>query len=267
MINGATRVFAILGDPVSHSLSPLMQNAAFRALGLPASYVPLRCSADDLPALMRTLGRAGGGGNVTVPHKEVAAGAVDVCRDAAKTVESCNTFWDEEGRLVGDNTDVHGLIEALHQLEVSNAPWFIAGTGGGARAAVVAAREMGVPVAAESRSADRQRRFEQWISARGVALAPPAECRVLINSTPLGLQAGDPLPIEPGRFPRAEIAFDMVYARGETSWVRAMRPTIRRAADGRAMLVAQGAAALECWYPSKHAPVEVMRAAVNAALR
>jgi shikimate dehydrogenase len=139
VINGATRVFAILGDPVSHSLSPLMQNAAFRALGLPASYVPLRCSADDLPALMRALGRAGGGGNVTVPHKEVAAGAVDVCRDTAKTVESCNTFWDEEGRLVGDNTDVHGLIEALHQLEVSNAPWFIAGTGGGARAAVVAA--------------------------------------------------------------------------------------------------------------------------------
>ena len=267
MINGATRVFAILGDPVSHSLSPLMQNAAFRALGLPASYVPLRCSADDLPALMRALGRAGGGGNVTVPHKEVAAGAVDVCRDTAKTVESCNTFWDEEGRLVGDNTDVHGLIEALHQLEVSNAPWFIAGTGGGARAAVVAAQEMGVPVAAESRSADRQRRFAQWISARGVALAPPAECRVLINSTPLGLRAGDPLPIEPGRFPRAEVAFDMVYARGETSWVRAMRPTVRRAADGRAMLVAQGAAALECWYPSKHAPVEVMRAAVNAALR
>lgn len=267
MINGATRVFAILGDPVSHSLSPLMQNAAFRALGLPASYVPLRCSADDLPALMRALGRAGGGGNVTVPHKEVAAGAVDICRDAAKTVESCNTFWNEDGQTIGDNTDVHGLIEALHQLEVTNAPWFIAGTGGGARAAVVAAQEMGVSVSAGSRSADRQRRFEQWISARGVALAPPTECRVLINSTPLGLRAGDPLPIEPGRFARAEIAFDMVYARGETSWIRAMRPTVRRAADGRAMLVAQGAAAFECWYPGKHAPVEVMQAAVNAALR
>ena len=267
MIHGATRVFAILGDPVSHSLSPLMQNAAFRALGLPASYVPLRCSADDLPALMRALGRAGGGGNVTVPHKEVAAGAVDVCREAAKMVESCNTFWDEEGRLVGDNTDVHGLIEALHQLQVTNAPWFIAGTGGGARAAVVAAKGMGVSVSVGSRSADRQRRFEQWISARGVALAPPTECRVLINSTPLGLRAGDPLPIEPGRFAHAEIAFDMVYARGETAWIRAMRPTVRRAADGRAMLVAQGAAAFECWYPSKHAPVEVMRAAVNAGLR
>jgi shikimate dehydrogenase len=267
VISGATRVFAILGDPVSHSLSPLMQNAAFCALGLPATYVPLRCSAEDLPALMRALGRAGGGGNVTVPHKEVAAGAVDVCRDVAKTVESCNTFWNEDGHMVGDNTDVHGLIEALHQLEVSNAPWFIAGTGGGARAAVVAAQAMGVSVSAASRSPERQQRFERWISARGVALAPAAECRVLINSTPLGLKAGDPLPIEPGRFARAEIAFDMVYANGETSWIRAMRPTVRRAADGRAMLIAQGAAAFECWYPSKHAPVEVMRAAVNAALR
>jgi shikimate dehydrogenase len=267
VISGATRVFAILGDPVSHSLSPLMQNAAFLALGLPATYVPLRCSADDLPALMRSLGRAGGGGNVTVPHKEVAAGAVDICREVAQTVESCNTFWNEDGRLVGDNTDVRGLLEALHQLEVAKAPWFIAGTGGGARAAVIAAREMGVPVSAGSRNADRQRRFEDWISARGVTLVPAPECRVLINSTPLGLKPGDPLPIEPARFARAEIAFDMVYASGETSWIRAMRPRVRRAADGRAMLIAQGAAAFECWYPNKHAPVEVMRAAVNAALR
>jgi shikimate dehydrogenase len=266
VIEGSTRVFAILGDPVSHSLSPLMHNAAFRALGLPATYVPLRCSADDLPALMRSLGRAGGGGNVTVPHKEVAAGAVDVCRDLAKRVESCNTFWNEDGRMVGDNTDVQGVIEALHQLAVSSAPWFIAGTGGGARAAVAAAQEMGVAVAAVSRSPERQEGFERWISARGVALAPAAACRVLINTTPLGLKGGDPLPIEPDRFPGAEVAFDMVYARGETSWIRAMRSRVRRAADGRAMLVAQGAAAFERWYPTKHAPVEVMRAAVNAAL-
>jgi len=265
--NGPTRVFAILGDPVNHSLSPLMQNAAFRVLGLPAAYVPLRCSADDLPGLMRSLGRAGGGGNVTVPHKEVAAGVVDICRDAAKVVESCNTFWAEDGQMVGDNTDVLGLIEALRQLEVSKAPWYIAGTGGGARAAVAAAGELGVPVSAGSRSPERQQRFERWISACGVALAPVAECRVLINSTPLGLAAGDPLPIEAARFPRAEIAFDMVYARGETSWIRAVRPMVRRAADGRAMLVAQGAAALERWFPEKRAPVEVMRAAVNAALR
>jgi shikimate dehydrogenase len=90
---------------------------------------------------------------------------------------------------------------------------------------------------------------------------------VLINSTPLGLHDSDALPIQPGVAPDAEVALDMVYAAGETPWVRAMRPRVRRAGDGRAMLVAQGAAAFELWFPDKRAPVEVMRAAVNAALR
>jgi shikimate dehydrogenase len=264
---GAIRVFAILGDPVAHSLSPVMHNAAFAALGLPATYVPLRCSADDLPGLMHALGRAGGGGNVTIPHKDTALRALDDCRDLAESVESCNTFWNENGRTVGDNTDVQGVLEALHQLNVSQAPWFIAGTGGGARAAVAAARELGVAVAVRSRTPERQTRFEHWTASRGVSLAPPADCRVLINSTPLGLNSGDPLPIEPGRFPRAEIVLDMIYAPGETAWVRTMRSSVRRASDGRGMLVAQGAAAFERWFPEKPAPVEVMRASVNAALR
>ena len=267
MISGGSRVLAILGDPVAHSLSPTMQNAAFRALGLSAVYVPLRCAAEDVPPLLRALGRAGGGGNVTVPHKELAARSVDTCRELAETVEACNTFWSENGRIVGDNTDVPGLVEALHQLEVSRAPWFIAGTGGGARAAVLAAREFGVPVAVRSRDRGRQSRFESWIASRQVELAPPADCGVLINSTPLGLHQDDPFPIEPDGFPRAEVAFDMVYAPGQTTWIREMKSRVRRAADGRAMLVAQGAAAFERWFPGKHAPVEVMRAAVNAALR
>jgi shikimate dehydrogenase len=267
VISGHSRVLVILGDPVAHSLSPAMQNAAFRALGLSAVYVPLRCCADDVPALIRAIGRAGGGGNVTVPHKDIAARAVDVCRELAETAEACNTFWSEDGRTVGDNTDVIGVLEALHQLEVSNAPWFIAGTGGGARAAVVAAGEFGVPVAVRSRDPDRQSRFESWISTRGVPLVPAEDCGVLINATPLGLGEDDPFPIDPDDFPRAEVALDMVYTRGETSWVRAMRSRVRRAADGRAMLVAQGAAAFERWFPGKRAPVEVMRAAVNVALR
>ena len=267
MINGSSRVFAILGDPVSHSLSPAMQNAAYRALGLSAVYVPIRCSAQDLPPLITAIARAGGGGNVTVPHKELAAGTVDICRAAAERVEAVNTFWSEDGRVVGDNTDVSGLLQALHQLGVVPSPWFIAGTGGGARAAVVAAAEHGVPVAIRSRDTRRQKEFETWVVSRGVSLASPSECRVLINSTPLGLQPNDPLPIDPAGFDRAEIAFDMVYAPGETSWIRAMKSRVRRSADGREMLVAQGAGAFERWFPGKRAPVEVMRAAVNVALR
>jgi shikimate dehydrogenase len=267
VISGDTRVFVILGDPVSHSLSPAMQNAAFRALGLPAVYVPLRCSAEDLPSLVRSVARAGGGGNITVPHKESAAKAMDVCRELAQTAEACNTFWSEEGRTVGDNTDVPGLLDALHQLEISRAPWLIAGTGGGARAAVVAAGMHGVPVAVRSRERQRQKQFESWVTSRGVPLAEPSDCRVLINTTPLGLHPADPYPFEPNGARGVEVAFDMVYANGETPWIRTMKSRVRRSADGRAMLVAQGAAAFERWFPHKRAPVEVMRAAVDAALR
>lgn len=267
MISGKSRVLVILGNPVSHSLSPAMHNAAFRALGMTAVYVPLRCRAEDLASLLRGIAHAGGGGNVTVPHKEIAAQSVDTTRELVQTVEACNTFWNEDGKTVGDNTDVPGLLEALHQLEVRQEPWFIQGTGGGARAAAVAAAQHGVPIAVGSRDPRRQNEFEHWIGSRGVALAEASSCRVLINTTPLGLNPADPLPIDVGRFPRADVAFDMVYAPGETSWIRSVRPRVRRSADGRAMLVAQGAAAFERWFPGKRAPVEVMRAAVNGALR
>ncbi|MGH7507911.1 MAG: shikimate dehydrogenase family protein [Gemmatimonadales bacterium] len=267
MIDGATRVFAILGNPVAHSLSPTMHNAVFRTLGLPAVYVPLLCPAEEVPTLIRALGKAGGGGNVTIPHKEIAARAVDVSSDLVETVEACNTFWSDDGATAGDNTDVVGVLKALRELDAPRAPWLIAGTGGGARAAVVAARECGVGVAVTSRDAGRRSRFESWVCSRGVELVGAEECRVLINSTPLGLRKGDPLPIQPEVAPHAQVALDMVYVRGETEWVRAMRSRVRRAADGRGMLVAQGAAAFELWFPQERAPTEVMRAAVNAALR
>jgi shikimate dehydrogenase len=267
VIGGSTRVFAILGDPVAHSLSPLMQNAAFRALGLKAVYVPIPCSPEDLGPLIQALTRAGGGGNVTVPHKELAARAVNRCLELAQTVGACNAFWGDDGTSVGDNTDVHGVREALRELGAPDAPWLIAGTGGGARAAVIAARNAGAAVAVSSRDPSRQRAFESWITSQNVSVTTRDECGVAINSTPLGLKAGDPLPIPVDAAPRLEVALDMVYAAGETQWVRTMRPRVRSAADGRTMLVAQGAAAFQCWFPKRHAPVEIMRAAINAALR
>jgi shikimate dehydrogenase len=267
VIGGATRVFAILGDPVAHSLSPVMQNAAFVALGLPAVYVPLRCTAADLPPLLGALVRAGGGGNVTVPHKELAAASVDRCLERAELVGACNTFWGEAGQSIGDNTDVTGVCNALDRLEPPDGAWLILGTGGGARAAVGAARLRGAEVAVVSRAADRKDAFERWAASLGVGRAPAEECRVLINATPVGLHDGGAVPAGGSVAKHAEVALDMVYARGETRWVHAMRAAGLRAEDGRAMLVAQGAAAFERWFPAERAPTEVMRAAVNAALR
>jgi shikimate dehydrogenase len=265
--DGDTRVFALLGHPVAHSLSPAMQNAAFRALGLRASYVALRCDPRDLTCLIQSLARSGGGGNVTTPHKEAAALAVERRLEAALEVGACNAFWVENGAVVGDNTDVDGLLRALEPLRVTEGGWFILGTGGGARAAAVAAARCGAGVAISSRSADRARAFERWVAERGIGVVPPGDCRLVINATPLGLRPDDPLPLAPDAVPRAAAAFDMVYRTGETPWVVAMRAAGRRAADGRGMLVAQGAAALERWFPGVRAPTEVMRAAVDAALR
>jgi shikimate dehydrogenase len=266
VIDGSTRVFAILGDPVAHSLSPAMQNAAFRVLGLPAVYVALRCAPADVSGLIRALSHAGGGGNVTVPHKEVAAESVDRPQPTVERLGACNTFWGENGATVGDNTDVPGLLAALDDLETPPGPWLVIGTGGGARAAVGAARERGAAVVVASRSADRRRRLEDWARGLGVSIAEADGCSTVVNTTPLGLVQGDPLPLAAPP-PGAAVALDMVYTRGETTWTHAMRAAGLRAADGRGMLVAQGAAALERWFPGVQAPVEVMRAAVDARLR
>ena len=266
MIDGSTRVFAILGDPVAHTLSPAMHNAAFRVLGLPAVYVALRAHADDVPGLLHALSRAGGGGNVTVPHKELAARTVDRQEPMVERLGACNAFWGEDGGIVGDNTDVPGVLAALDNLEAPPGPWMVLGTGGGARAAVGAACQRGVAVAVASRSADRRRRFEAWAAELGVRSADNDRCTVVINTTPLGLHPGEPLPLAMAPA-GARVALDMVYAPGETAWTHAMRSAGLRAADGRGMLVAQGAAALERWFPGVRAPVEVMRAAVDAELR
>jgi shikimate dehydrogenase len=159
------------------------------------------------------------------------------------------------------------LLRALEPLDPPPGPWLIVGTGGGARAAAVAAVRCGARIAVSSRAPDRAAAFAGWVADRGAEPAAPAECHLVINATPLGLRADDPLPLDPGVVPRAAVAFDMVYRTGETPWVRAMRAAGRRATDGRGMLVAQGAGALERWFRGVTAPTEIMRAAVDAALR
>ncbi|HEX6644150.1 MAG TPA: hypothetical protein VF037_05710 [Gemmatimonadales bacterium] len=267
MAGERVRVFAILGDPVQHSLSPAMYNAAFRALGLSAVYVPVRCSSRDLPGLLGGLARSGGGGNVTVPHKELAARLVQDASELAREVGACNTFWRHAERVRGDNTDVEGVTEALRAIGVTGGRWLVAGTGGGARAVVIAARRAGAGIAIRSRDPERAAEFGAWAEQRGVALVPPDTCDVLINATPLGLRRGDPPPIPDDAAPQAHAALDLVYARGGTPWVVASARRGLAAADGRELLLHQGVAAFRRWYPDLAPPVDVMRAAIHAALR
>ncbi|HEV8150647.1 MAG TPA: hypothetical protein VGP61_10730 [Gemmatimonadales bacterium] len=263
-IGGTTRVFAILGDPVAHSLSPLMQNAAFHALGLNAVYIPLRCSAESLDELMLTLARQGGGGNVTIPHKTRAAEVV--ARHGESSAPVCNTFWGQDGRLQGAETDSGAILTVLSRMGPVGSDWLLLGTGGSARAALQAARQAGARIAVRSRSAGRAAELEQAAAALGLELTQLGACQVVLNCTPLGLRPEDPLPLNPAEAPNARSALDLVYCPGETAWVHAMRAANASAADGREVLLEQGAAAFELWFPDRVAPREVMRAAIRTAL-
>jgi shikimate dehydrogenase len=202
-----------------------------------------------------------------VPHKELAAKSVERPSGRVQSLGACNTFWNDDGASRGENTDVDGVLDALRRLEAPPTAWLIAGTGGGARATVAAAAARGARVAIRSRDGARRQGFEDWVRAQGVEIVAAGECEVLINTTPLGLHAGDHLPLALDDAPHGMVALDLVYHRGETAWVKQMRQEGLRAADGRAMLVAQGAAAFRCWFPEEDPPVEVMAATVNDALR
>lgn len=263
------RLLAVVGDPVAHSLSPRMQNAAIRAAGLAAVYVALRTPPESLPTVLDALRAVGAAGNVTVPHKEAAFRHVARPTDLARRAGACNTYWVEHGELAGDNTDVAGVLGALDALGARGGTWCVAGTGGSARAVALAAAERGATVLVRSRTPERARAFAAWAESVGVAARPAgAEARadVLINATPLGLRPGDPSPI-PDAFARgARVALDLVYARDRTAWVRALRARGIAAEDGREVLVRQGAAAFARFFPGTPPPVEVMRAAVVRAL-
>ena len=269
MITGRTRTFAILGDPVTHSLSPVMQNAAFRALGLDAVYIPLRCEPSEVPGLMMALARNGGGGNVTIPHKGVAAATVERPSSWVRAIAACNTFWCDDGDpgVHGDNTDIEGILAAVDRLDAPDGPWLVAGTGGSARAVAAAACERGVALAAISRDTTRQAGFQSWAThSLGVRIVEPAECRVVVNATPVGLAREEADPVALETLPRVEAVLDLVYASGRTGFVRRARARGLSAEDGREVLVRQGAAAFTRWFPELQPPVEVMRSAVNGAL-
>jgi shikimate dehydrogenase len=266
MQGGRTRVFALLGDPVAHSLSPAMHNAAFRVLGLDAVYVPMPCASAHVPVLMAALAEAGGGGNVTVPHKQVAATALTRPSERVTALGACNTFWWDGTALAGESTDVEGVQAALRRLDVEAQTWLVIGTGGSARAVVEAARLAGARLAVSSRDPGRAAALLALAGTRGVEAATADEATLVVNATPLGLKTGDPLPCRPEATPHAVAALDLVYRRGETAWVRQQRAAGRRAADGREVLLAQGAAALTRWFPKQTPPLDVMRAALHAAL-
>jgi shikimate dehydrogenase len=259
----------VLGDPVRHSLSPEMHNAAIAALGLNAVYVALPVPTHALARTLETCAMLGIAGNLTVPLKEAGAAVVPHLSDLGRRLGAINTFWPEDGELHGDNTDVPGLSAVLAELAAPG-PWLLCGTGGSARAVAAVAGSAGVRLLVRSRDPARAAAFCDW--CRRLDQAPDAvpddggTVGTAINATPVGLDAADPEPVPPERVSGTRVALDLVYRAGETAWVRACRARGLRALDGRELLLAQGVVAFERFFPGQRAPREQMRAAIRRAL-
>jgi shikimate dehydrogenase len=268
-VTAAPRRLLLLGHPVAHSLSPVFQNAALRALGSDLRYEALDVPPERFAETFRTLALDGAAGNVTVPYKAAAAEACDQIMPLARRVGAVNTFWTVGGRLVGDNTDVggfHAAARALLGAEPRELRVALLGAGGAAAAVLAAVAEWPAStVAVWNRSPDRAVR----LAAAFAGVATAAEflatavrgADLVVNATTVGMRDDD-VPFHPAILARRAAVLDLVYRPGETAWVRLARARGLRAADGLTMLVEQGALAFERWLG-----VPPDRAAMWAALR
>ena len=274
-ITARTRVLALFGDPVEHSASPEIQNAAFIEAGVDGVYIAVRCATEDLAGFMRGLALAGGGGNITLPHKEKAAAIVDVSSEAVRRTGACNTFWGQDGKVHGDNTDVEGFRRALRIFVDGPSQGIralVLGAGGAARATLLGLLEEGAgEVLVYNRTSERAQAVARRIGGQRARVVPLMEelggerFDIVINTTRVGLNPDDPAPIDFEILDRAGAAMDLVYGKHQTAFVNAAERLGIRATDGMEMLVQQGAASFESWW-SKPAPIELMRDAVRRSL-
>lgn len=265
----------LLGHPVAHSLSPLFQTAALARAGIAVAYDALDVAPASLPALLDALVRERVAGNVTIPFKHAVAARCTRRTAIAEQTGAVNTFWVEDGALVGDNTDgpaFHDVAVALLGGVPAGACVAVLGAGGAAAAVVAAAAAWpGVEIRVWGRTRERATALAaRWESVASVAATARDAVRgasLVVNATPVGLHDESIAPIDPAALPGDCAVLDLVYGPGETAWVRAARARGHRAADGLGMLIAQGALAFERWFgtaPDRAAMWDAVRPVAGA---
>lgn len=270
---------AVLGDPVAHSRSPVMQNAALAALGLGGewTYEAIRIPPADFAELTRALPAEGFvGANVTIPHKEAALALADDASAAATEIGAANTLtFRDDGGIRADNTDAPGMLAALDRT-VAGSRALVLGAGGSARAAVWALASQGAAVEVWNRTGERAAELVSNLSgvvADGARLAAVSEeaarsghYDLLVNCTAIGLEPDDDpfeaLPLELEGIGETAV-LDLVYAHtGATALVAAARERGADVVDGLEVLVRQGAESLRIW-TGLEPPLDVMREAAR----
>ncbi len=280
-VDGSSTVLVgVIGDPIAHSLSPTLHNAAFAELGLDWHSTAIRVRDDqagDVLPLMRKHPLAGL--SVTMPLKAALASLVDSCSDRAQRLNAVNCLINRNGLILGENTDGQGFLESLERGTDFNANGrrcVVLGAGGAARAVILALAEAGASdVVVINRTRARAEDAAVLAGRVGRVLASSdepgeverviAQADLIVNATPIGM--GDPAalgaswPANPSLLHDGQVAADLIYVPRPTPWLTAAADAGATTVDGLGMLVHQAAAQIELW-TGQPAPVEAMWSAV-----
>ena len=280
-ITGQTKIVGIIGDPIKHSRSPLIHNAAIAALGLDYIYVPFHVQPDSLGAAIEGFKATNVGGiNVTIPHKQNVMSYLDEISREATLIGAVNTLIFKDGAIIGENTDAPGFLQAMQE-DGLNVPQggsaVVIGAGGSARAIVVAlalagVRTIGITNRTVSRAVALATDLSEktGISIYGIGLddakLPHAvrTSQLIVNTASTSMDVSHPLLINPKWLEPQSIVYDIVYTPPETRLLQAAAEKDCHTIGGLGMLVHQGAIAFEKW-TGVNPPVEIMRQALQGA--
>ena len=266
-VDAATQVYGVAGDPVEHSLSPIMMNAALRRESVNAVYLSLHAkSLKDLLACVRDIPIRGL--SITMPYKQAIVDALENSDALTRQIGACNTVVRSlDGKLYGFNTDVGGIVAPLEQrLHLAGARILIIGAGGVARAAAFGLKAKGAEVFLTNRTPEKAQTLARQAKAKHLKRADIAKTAfdVIINATPVGMGNGKQSPLEDKEL-NTKYVFDLVYTPAETKLTKMARARNLQVIPGLEMFVQQGARQFEIW-TGKPAPIAEMGYVVTKAL-
>ena len=267
MVDAATQVYGVVGDPVSQSLSPIMMNTAFRRETVNAVYLALHAkNLKDLMSCVQEIPIRGL--SVTIPYKQEIVEALTNSDPLTKQIGACNTVVrGQDGKLYGFNTDVAGIVTPLEErLTLQGAKILVVGAGGAARAAVFGLKNKGAEVFITNRTAANGQSLARQAKAKYMKRADVAKSSfdVILNATPLGMGNNKQSPLEEKEL-NTKFLFDLVYVPAETKLVKMAKAKNIQVVPGLEMFVQQGARQFEIW-TGKPAPVAEMGFVVSKAL-
>lgn len=272
--------FAVLGFPIKHSLSPIMHQASFNALGFEGTYEKMAVPPEELDAKLTELAADGFGGlNITIPLKEVALKLMDELDPSAELLGAVNTVIFKDGKRYGACTDGFGFqtaVEKNFDFDFSGKTVFFVGCGGAGRAAALTSAQAGAthiilsdmstertdPVAAEILAKFPETKVTCAIEeTERIELAKTAD--LIVNATPIGMREDDPSPLPAEAFNANQAVYDMVYLYPQTSIMKPALAKGAKAANGLDMLATQGARSFEMW-TGKSADLNAMQNALQS---